>query len=304
MSLKTVETNAAEKEEPITRLNSDDMQVTSEDAHMLEEVPISASEDTHLMQDISVPEDTPLPVQETSTSADTKQRMSTSNDKEMKDIEYHQDYWEDDSAKTDPMIRNEVPPIGSISSVHSLSKTGPTAEGHCRRHPIDLTKRQIRKNVIIVSFVFLLNFIAYGGLAALQSSLHVQEGMGVINQAVLYCSMALSCLTLNKIAISLLGHKWCMSVGLTGYLVWMAANGFGVWAAMLPASIILGICGATLWTAQASYFTILARHYAVKTSQHTAHVTSLFFGIFSAIFVNCKRISFACLDFSFYCYLH
>src|SRR6218665_1818532 len=300
MSLKRLDENdtvQTEKAVRPTQVSPDDIQVmqktlVSGDAQVIQET--SASEDTqkiqeilplettHMLQEISAPED----IQPTRT-------ISTSNNKEMKDLEYHQDYWEDDLAKTDLMIQNEVSPIGPISSVQSLSKTGSTAEGHCRRHPIDMTKRQILKNVIVVSVVFLLNFLAYGGLMALQSSLHVQQGMGVIAMAVVYGSFALASLTLPKIAISLLGHKWSMSVALTGYLLWMAVNGFGVWATVLPASIVVGICGATLWTTQGSYLTILARHYAIKTDQQTAPVTSLFFGIFTAIFVNCKRISIA-----------
>jgi len=66
---------------------------------------------------------------------------------------------------------------------------------------LEMTSRRIFKNVIVICVVFFLNFIAYNGLAALQSSIHVQQGMGVITQAVLYVTTALSSLVLPKMVI-------------------------------------------------------------------------------------------------------
>ena len=36
--------------------------------------------------------------------------------------------------------------------------------------------RRVWRNIVILSIAFMLNYIAYGGLSALQSSLHVQDG--------------------------------------------------------------------------------------------------------------------------------
>ena len=38
----------------------------------------------------------------------------------------------------------------------------------------------------------------------------------------------------------------------------MAANGYAVWATMVTTSIIVGLAAAPLWTAQCSYFTLVA----------------------------------------------
>ena len=45
---------------------------------------------------------------------------------------------------------------------------------------------------------------------------------------------------------------------------------YGVWWTMTPASIIVGLCAAPLWTAQCSYFTVEAKRYAVLSgsSEH------------------------------------
>lgn len=74
-----------------------------------------------------------------------------------------------------------------------------------------------------------------------------------------------------------------MSLSLIGYILWMAANGYAVWATMLPASIVIGVCAATLWTAQGSYFTIVAIKYAEKTKQDSGAVISRFFGLLLAL---------------------
>lgn len=148
----------------------------------------------------------------------------------------------------------------------------------------EMSERRIMKNVLVICFVFFLNFMAYSGMAMLQSSLHREEGMGVITSAIGWASLALGCLLLPKIAIRLLGHKWCMSIALIGYVLWMAANGYAVWGTMIPASIIVGVSGAVLWTTQGAYFAVFAKHYARKTGQDPKEVTALYFGILFAAF--------------------
>lgn len=174
--------------------------------------------------------------------------------------------------------------LSNNSKNNNNSPSAPQRSLKCLRSPDDISKRGIIKNVVVVSISFVLMFAAYASLSALQSSLHLQQGMGVINQAVLYAVMAVSSLLLPKIVIRVLGHKWSMTVSLVGYVVWMGANGYGVWATMLPASIVAGISAAVLWTTHGSYFSILAKHYALKTKQDPGAVTSFFFGIFVAFF--------------------
>lgn len=154
-------------------------------------------------------------------------------------------------------------------------------------------KKRVWKNIILMSCIFLLNFISFGGLMALQSSLHIDQGMGVICTSLLYFFLVLSCLFLPKPLIFWLGHKWVVTLSLIGYILWMFANGYGVWGTMIPASIIVGICGAPLWTAQCSYFTELGKQYAAITNQDESGVIALFFGVFFMFFQSCKK--FICL---------
>ena len=68
--------------------------------------------------------------------------------------------------------------------------------------------------------------VFFQGLSKLQSSLHIEEGMGVINQAVVYGALVLSCIFLPKIVLRFLGHKWTIAFMFIGYILWLAANGY------------------------------------------------------------------------------
>ena len=149
-------------------------------------------------------------------------------------------------------------------------------------------KRKIIKNIFLISIAFLFNFNAFQGLSRIQSSLHRVEGMGVINSSVLYASLMVSCMFVPKILINFIGHKWTITISFSGYILWMAANGYAVWGTLITASILVGICAAPLWTAQCSYFTIIAHRYAKLTGQKEEAVVSRFFGIFFMFFQLCK----------------
>ena len=110
----------------------------------------------------------------------------------------------------------------------------------------------------------------------------------MITSSVLYASLMISCMFVPKILINLIGHKWTMTVSFSGYIVWMAANGYAVWGTLITASILVGICAAPLWTAQCSYFTIIGRRYAKLTGQKEEAVVTRFFGIFFMFFQLCE----------------
>jgi len=145
-------------------------------------------------------------------------------------------------------------------------------------------KTKCMKNIILISMSFMFVFTAFQGLSRLQSSLHVDEGMGVICSSVLYGALVLSCLVTPHFLINLIGHKWTIPLSFCGYILWMAANGYGVWYTMVPASIIVGFAAAPLWTAQCSYFTIVASRYAKITGDDETAVVTRFFGIFFCFF--------------------
>ena len=146
-----------------------------------------------------------------------------------------------------------------------------------------LEKKQIMKNIFLISFAFMLIFNV-GGLNMIQSSLHRVEGMGVITTSVSYASLMLSCMFLPKMVIKLIGHKWTIALSFWSFILYIAANGYAVWATMITASVIMGVCAAPLWAAQCSYFTISGKRYAVLNNEDEKAVVSRFFGIFFTFF--------------------
>ena len=160
-------------------------------------------------------------------------------------------------------------------------------------------KKKIIKNVILISVSFLCVFTAISGLAQLQSSLHRTNGMGVITISVMNASKLLSSMFLPKIVITLVGHKWTITAGFLGCIVWIAANGYAVWGTMVTASVVVGLCAAPLWTAQCAYFTLVGQRYAALTGQKGSAIVSRFFGLFFMFAQICKCLRASVTLFSF-----
>ena len=149
-------------------------------------------------------------------------------------------------------------------------------------------KRAILKNVIILSLAFVCCFTSYFGLSRLQSSIHKEEGLGVIMQSVLYVAFVFSCLLMAKPLVVWIGHKKTIVLSLCGYITWIIANGYATWITMLITSILLGLCAAPVWTAQGSYITLAATRYAKLNEEEQSVVVARFFGIFYMMYSLCE----------------
>ena len=71
----------------------------------------------------------------------------------------------------------------------------------------------------------------------------------------------------------------------------MGANGHGSWASMSPASVIVGLAAAPLWTAQCAYFIAMAGKYSSLSGENNDDVVTKFFGIFFFFFQLCKFVT-------------
>ncbi|XP_072499984.1 protein unc-93 homolog A-like [Notamacropus eugenii] len=140
------------------------------------------------------------------------------------------------------------------------------------------------KNVLVVSFGFLLLFTAYGGLQNLQSSLNYQDGLGVATLSVVYGSLILSSMFLPPIIIKKFGCKWTITASMCCYVAFSLGNFYASWYTLIPTSIILGLGGAPLWSAQCTYLTISGNIYAQKTGKLGKDIINQYFGIFFLIF--------------------
>ncbi|XP_055100247.2 protein unc-93 homolog A isoform X2 [Symphalangus syndactylus] len=140
------------------------------------------------------------------------------------------------------------------------------------------------RNVLVISFGFLLLFTAYGGLQSLQSSLYSEEGLGVTALSTLYGGMLLSSMFLPPLLIDRLGCKGTIILSMCGYVAFSVGNFFASWYTLIPTSILLGLGAAPLWSAQCTYLTIMGNTHAEKAGKRGKDVVNQYFGIFFLIF--------------------
>nr|XP_055246780.1 protein unc-93 homolog A isoform X2 [Gorilla gorilla gorilla] len=140
------------------------------------------------------------------------------------------------------------------------------------------------RNVLVVSFGFLLLFTAYGGLQSLQSSLYSEEGLGVTALSTLYGGMLLSSMFLPPLLIERLGCKGTIILSMCGYVAFSVGNFFASWYTLIPTSILLGLGAAPLWSAQCTYLTITGNTHAEKAGKRGKDMVNQYFGIFFLIF--------------------
>ncbi|XP_022418753.1 protein unc-93 homolog A isoform X2 [Delphinapterus leucas] len=140
------------------------------------------------------------------------------------------------------------------------------------------------KNILVLSFGFLLLFTAYWGLQTLQSSLYSEEGLGVAALSTLYGGMLLSSMFLPPILIKKLGCKWTIVIAMCCYVSFTLGNFYASWYTLIPTSILLGLGAAPLWSAQGTYLTIMGNTHAEKRGKVRRDVVSQYFGIFFLIY--------------------
>jgi MFS family permease len=174
---------------------------------------------------------------------------------------------------------------------HDTDTGAKVSHNACDDDDDDDMEWKFKKNLYVLGITFCLLFLSYLALSDLQSSLFIDEGLGVVCQAVLYCSFAISCLFLPPLMIRQLGHKWTIVVAQFTYVIWMSANGYATWITMTITSFLNGMGAAVLWTAFGAYINIISGRYAAKMGKSTAGTTSMFFGITLAMFRCSKFIS-------------
>ncbi|XP_063967448.1 protein unc-93 homolog A-like isoform X4 [Lytechinus pictus] len=127
------------------------------------------------------------------------------------------------------------------------------------------TGRRIYKNLLIISSSFLFVFTAFQALSNLQSSINCDEGLGLASLSVIYGTLIVSAMFVPSVMIRHLGLKWTLVVSQVTYALYTAANFYPSWATLIPASVILGLGAAPLWTAKSTYLTTTAGVYSKLT---------------------------------------
>ena len=148
----------------------------------------------------------------------------------------------------------------------------------------NMTKFQIIKNILVVSFAFLFLFTAFQSLSNLQSSLNREKGLGTVGLSIIYGSLVISCMFLPSFIISHIGCKWTVAFSMLTYILYMVANFYATWGTIIPGAIILGLGAAPLWSAKCTYLTETGTWYAKMTGTTSDDIINRFFGIFFMIF--------------------
>jgi len=84
--------------------------------------------------------------------------------------------------------------------------------------------------------------------------------------------------------MSIFGMKWTIVICQFGYLAFIAANRYAKPALMYPASVLLGLAGAPLWTSESAYVTQIGILNAELKGKKSDTGVTHFFGIFFAFF--------------------
>lgn len=149
-----------------------------------------------------------------------------------------------------------------------------------------LSQLRIIKNLMIVCFGFLFLYLPFQSLANLQSTLNVENNIGVVSQTIIYTTIILSALLLPKLIIKKFGCKFALVLCILTFVPYFAANFYPHMGTFIPTAILLGTGAGPLWSAKCTYINKISVLYANHGTDSTDVITSRFFGIFFMIFQN------------------
>ena len=106
---------------------------------------------------------------------------------------------------------------------------------------------------------FLFSSVKSQGISNLQSSINCVEGLGVASLATIYATLVFSAIFVPSFVIRHLGLKWTLVASMSCYTIYMLANFYPEWWTLIPASVLVGLGAAPLWSAKCTYLTTIGR---------------------------------------------
>ncbi|KAJ4970283.1 hypothetical protein NE237_003382 [Protea cynaroides] len=161
--------------------------------------------------------------------------------------------------------------------MESLESEEVTLLGELRLGP----PRNRDRDVHILSWAFLLIFLAYGAAQNLETT--VNSDLGTYSLGILYLSFTFFSLVASPV-VQCLGLKNALVLGTTGYWLFVAANLKPSWYTMVPASLYMGFAASIIWVGQGTYLTYTARRHAVENYLREGIVIGNFNGEFWGMF--------------------
>lgn len=163
-----------------------------------------------------------------------------------------------------------------------------SVDGHGKELHLKTSSRHLR-GLHILSFTFLLVFLAYSAAQNLESSLNSDEDLGTTSLGILYLSFTV-CSFIATPFVRRLGSKNSIILGTSGYWLFIASNLFPSWYTMVPASLYLGFTASVIWVGEGTYLTFAARSHAAECNLPEGTVLGNFNGEFWGIFASTQVI--------------
>jgi MFS family permease len=137
-----------------------------------------------------------------------------------------------------------------------------------------------------LSCAFFFFFASFNGAQSLESSLHESDpALGYWTVSLIYISLAFFTIPAPAL-VRHVGAKAGLCIGCTTYITFLLANIWPMKATLFPAAVLLGVGGATLWTAEGVYLARVARNHALgegmTVDDALGRLNGLFFTIFQA----------------------
>ncbi|XP_077987534.1 protein unc-93 homolog A-like [Glandiceps talaboti] len=147
-----------------------------------------------------------------------------------------------------------------------------------------INKNSLWRNALCLSLSFCCTLSAFFGLRGLQSSINCIEGLGFASLVTLYISSLFAGLFLASFLTEWLGNKRTLILSPVCFVIYTAANFYPHWYTMIPASIVVGVGTALIWTAQPSCLTTVGQLLAKITGKSTEIMVNKVMSIFCLFF--------------------
>jgi len=148
---------------------------------------------------------------------------------------------------------------------------------------LHVEKRRYIKNLLVLTMAKFFLWSAQSAIRNLQSSVNAVGGLGLYTLSSMSCSLLFGSLFCTPI-VQRLQPKRALSLSLTGFVMYTAANFYPRFYTMVPTAIIKGFFLAVSFTAIATYLANISAGYAELVGKPTSHVFSQFLGTFHVFF--------------------
>jgi len=160
------------------------------------------------------------------------------------------------------------------------TSTDDFVESNVNQH---VEKRRYIKNLLVLTTAYFFIWSAHTALRNLQSSLYSAGGLGLYSLSSMYCALLFGGL-LSTTIVQRLQPKGGISLCLTGFIMYSAANFYPRFYTIIPASACQGFFLAVSYTSFSTYLANISAGYAELVGKPTSHVFSQFLGTFYFFF--------------------